>query len=141
VTYQTGSIAGSDLIEEQIKLVLDIVPVEIHLEILPGHIPATGGRPLPRPLHLISPKEDPLNGASIGIQGNRDRAGTLDGWVILNLPKQGKEVPCAMTCHPVVSVGNNSRADDSSFADNNTITGGNSKEIDKSIIDDKRTTE
>lgn len=39
VTCQTGSIARFDLIEEPVKLVLDIVPVEIHLEILPGHIP------------------------------------------------------------------------------------------------------
>jgi hypothetical protein len=74
-----------------------------------------------------------LNGASIGIQRNRDRAGTLGGWVMLNLPELGKKVPCALTCHRVVSIGDNSRADYSNFADDNTITNNNSKEIDKYI--------
>jgi hypothetical protein len=64
--------------------------------------------------------------------------GTLGEWVMLNLPKQGKKIPCALTCYNVVSASNNSSADDNSIAGDNSTLGDSSSGGDKGLSNDSR---
>lgn len=40
--------------------------------------------------------------ASLGMAWYRDRAGTLGGWMFLNIPKRRQQIKCAITCYHVV---------------------------------------
>jgi hypothetical protein len=93
--------------EERIMQVLDQTPVKIHLEFLAGQISLADGEP--KYLQNITSK--PSNGASIGIKGNTDVAGTLGGWVVLNLPKENKRVRCALTCYHVIRASDDNTTD------------------------------
>lgn len=99
--------------EDQVMRVLDQIPVKIYLEILAGEITLADGEPL----YLDNITSKPSNGASISIKGNTDRVGTLGGWVMLNLPKENKRIPCALTCYHVI------RASDDSIANYTDING------------------
>lgn len=96
-----GSACDYDEAEDHILQILTAVSVEVHLEFLPGQItPATPQSGLPLNLDDTPPK--PLNGSSIGVGGNTSEAGSLGGWVVLNLPKQRLTIRCAITCYHVV---------------------------------------
>ncbi|KAK2849621.1 hypothetical protein FQN49_005576 [Arthroderma sp. PD_2] len=86
--------------EDRILAILEQVPATIHLEFLPGQIsfPRGGGHPK----FLQNVTETPLNGASISIQGNNKDAGSLGGWVWLNIPHRNIRTRCAITCYHVV---------------------------------------
>jgi hypothetical protein len=83
--------------EESVLKVLEAVTPEVHLEFLPGRIDlgAPGGD---KPLSLRRVRKQLFNGASIGVRGKVDEAGTLGGFMLLNLPKQRQSIPCALTC-------------------------------------------
>ncbi|PGH09634.1 hypothetical protein AJ80_07663 [Polytolypa hystricis UAMH7299] len=104
VYCKPGSTCNFDKVEEEMLKTLDKIPpeLEIHLEFLRGEIKllAGYGEPIPEYLREITPK--PRNGASIGVEGRTDEAGTLGGWLILNLPKERREICCALTCYHVV---------------------------------------
>lgn len=100
VFCRPGTSCDYQTAEDEIMKILDTASHRIHLEFLPGEIlllPETAKKakyldPLPI---------KPLNGSSLGIEGNRDKAGTLGGWLFLNLPKQNP-IKCAVTCYHVV---------------------------------------
>ncbi|KAK2811526.1 hypothetical protein FQN50_002149 [Emmonsiellopsis sp. PD_5] len=99
IVYCTpGSRFDLDQAEERLVEVLANVPIEIQLEILPGEIiPGFGGGPT----FLEDITAKPRNGASIGIADKPAAAGTLGGWVFLNLPDR-RQVKCALTCYHVI---------------------------------------
>ena len=94
-----GSSCDFEKVEDKIIQILETVPLVIHLEFLPGRITDQG---VHGPQHLLNTSEKPLNGASIGIEGDMEKAGSLGGWVVLNLPKQEKKIQCVLTCYDVI---------------------------------------
>lgn len=90
-----------ETVENKVIEVLDMTSQHIYLEFLPGSISASllGGR---EPVVINGITQKPLNGSSIGIQGNNNRAGSLGGWCFLNLPKENRRIPCAMTGYSVI---------------------------------------
>ncbi|KAK2760387.1 hypothetical protein FQN54_002457 [Arachnomyces sp. PD_36] len=91
---------GYDKAEESLLEVLQMSPVDIHLEILPGEItPCVSSDN--RPCYLSNPPPKPLNGSSTSVGGETREAGTLGGWVILNLPNL-QTIQCGLTCYNVV---------------------------------------
>jgi hypothetical protein len=96
-----GSTCNFEFAEEQIRKILDTVPMEIYLEILSGKIRLATPKLDKKSLMLWENPKKPSNGASISIRGRTDEAGTLGGWVTLNLPKQ-MPVKCALTCYHVI---------------------------------------
>ncbi len=111
-----GATGNFESAEEEINQILNTTPIKIHVEILLGQITLADVVD-ERPVHLTNIPAKPYNGASIGIEGNKDAAGTLGGWVILNLPKQKKQIPCALTCYHVI------RASDKSIAEHTDKNG------------------
>ena len=84
--------------EDRLMQLLNKVPMQVHLEILAGEISLAEGKPI----FLDDIPQKPRNGASISIQGNTSDAGSLGGWLTLNLPKDKKRIKCALTCYHVV---------------------------------------
>ncbi|OAL72647.1 hypothetical protein A7D00_3649 [Trichophyton violaceum] len=98
--------------EDRLLDILNELDISVYLEFLPGRVFANRGpRPLPMRIHVEDLPEKPTNGSSIGVKGNETRAGTLGGWLILNLPREQRQIKCALTCYHVI------RGDDSSVTD------------------------
>lgn len=98
--------------EDRLLDILNELDISVYLEFLPGRVFANPGpRPTPMYTHVEDLPETPTNGSSIGIKGNEISAGTLGGWLILNLPKEQRQIKCALTCYHVI------RGDDSSATD------------------------
>lgn len=94
-----GSSSNFDVVERQIMEVLRNVPFDVYLEILPGAVmPLKAGKPVV--LEDISAK--PRNGDSISIEGRTNEAGSLGGWLTLNLRQPFRRPKCALTCYHVV---------------------------------------
>jgi hypothetical protein len=97
-----GSECDFNRAEESVLSVLEAVTLEIHLEFLPGRIDLAAPG-VDKPMFLRHVPEKPFNGASISVKGKVDEAGTLGGWMLLNLPEQRRlPVSCALTCYHVV---------------------------------------
>lgn len=94
-----GSSFNFDLVLSQILHLLDNTTLDIRVEILPGEIVSSRDGD---PIFLRSLPEKPLNGASISIEDRGDGAGTLGGWVYLNIPGTPRPIKCALTCYHVV---------------------------------------
>lgn len=73
---------------------------QIHLEFLIGHLRLLQERES-KPKFLSDLADNPVNGSSLGIEGNTDSAGTLGGWMFLNLPGHAP-IKCALTCCHVI---------------------------------------
>jgi hypothetical protein len=96
-----GSTCNYEKAEDQLLEVLRAVSLEVHLEFLPGKITLSALQAA-APHFLYDIPEKPLNGSSIGVEGNTSEAGSLGGWVVLNLPRQHQAIRCAITCYHVV---------------------------------------
>ncbi|EFQ99420.1 hypothetical protein MGYG_02430 [Nannizzia gypsea CBS 118893] len=86
--------------EAEIIQVLEKVPSRIHVEFLPGQVHLS--QPNGLPIYLSGLPGYPQNGSSIGVKGNSKQAGSLGGWVLLNLPQEKQAIPCALTCYHVI---------------------------------------
>ncbi|EZF35459.1 hypothetical protein H109_04366 [Trichophyton interdigitale MR816] len=104
-----------DFVEAEDRLldILNELDISVYLEFLPGRtvLANPGPKPMPMYTHVEDLPEKPTNGSSIGVKGNETSAGTLGGWLILNLPKEQRQIKCALTCYHVI------RGDDSSTTD------------------------
>ena len=109
VFCRPGTSCDYEAAEDEIMKVLDTASHRIHLEFLPGEILLLPE--IAKKAKYLDPLPlKPLNGSSLGIAGNRDKAGTLGGWMFLNLPNQKQQIKCAVTCYHVV------RSDDKTVA-------------------------
>ncbi|EGE07991.1 hypothetical protein TEQG_06978 [Trichophyton equinum CBS 127.97] len=98
------SVSDFPAVEEKILNILNELDIAVFLEILPGKLVLTNPGFILRRMR-ISPEElpeHPVNGSSIGVKGRGDSAGTLGGWLILNLPREKRQIKCALTCYHVV---------------------------------------
>lgn len=96
-----GSSCDYDKAEERLLQILKAVPLDVHLEFLPGKItPPARGAVAAR--FLYNTPRKPVNGSSIGVEGKTSEAGSLGGWVTLSLPKQHRTIRCAITSYHVV---------------------------------------
>ncbi|KAK2816788.1 hypothetical protein FQN49_007982 [Arthroderma sp. PD_2] len=99
------SICEFAAVEERLLGILNTIETQIHLEFIPGRVVlARPGSPHPRPMRQQprSLSENPVNGSSIGVKGREAEAGTLGGWLILNLPREKRQVKCALSCYHVI---------------------------------------
>ncbi|DAA74440.1 TPA_exp: Uncharacterized protein A8136_3407 [Trichophyton benhamiae CBS 112371] len=91
--------------EAEILQVLEKVTSRIYVEFLPGQVHLS--QPNELPIYLSGLSENPQNGSSIGVKGNSKEAGSLGGWLLLNMPQEKQAIPCVLTCyHDVRSTDN-----------------------------------
>lgn len=103
-----GSSADFTDVEEQVIQALNDIPFDIYVELLPGTV---------YPVHTSEPifmahiAAEPQTGDSISIEGKTNDAGSLGGWVNLNLRQPSRQVKCALTCYSIVKPGDESVAE------------------------------
>ncbi|EFR03562.1 hypothetical protein MGYG_06558 [Nannizzia gypsea CBS 118893] len=101
-----------DFVEAEDRLldILNELDISVYLEFVPGKLVLANPGPKPTPMYVL-PQDlpaKPENGSSIGVMGNDTNAGTLGGWLLLNLPREKRQIKCAMTCYHVVRGNDNS---------------------------------
>lgn len=98
------SVCDFAAIEEKILNILNELDISMFLEILPGKLVSTNPGYILRRMRIAPEElpEHPVNGSSISVKGRGDSAGTLGGWLILNLPQENRQIKCALTCYHVV---------------------------------------
>lgn len=116
VFCRPGASCDYETAENEIMKILDTASHRIHVEFLPGEILLLPEF-IKKGMNLYPLPLKPLNGSSLGIAGNRDKAGTLGGWMFLNLPNQEQQMKCALTCYHVV------RSDDKTAASHTDTQG------------------
>ena len=110
VFCHSGSSCEFQKVEGQLMTILEAIPILVHLEFLPGRITLFAPSEDTKARVVTSIPEKPLNGSSISTRGNTTNAGSLGGWVMLNLnPKH--MVPCFLTCYHVVRSADNDVGD------------------------------
>ncbi|KAK2759782.1 hypothetical protein FQN54_002516 [Arachnomyces sp. PD_36] len=87
--------------EDKICRILETIHIDVHLEFLVGESMLLDYVKYPNP-HVIEVTEKSVNGSSVCIRGGQKKAGSLGGWVYLNLPGGHAPIPCAITCYHVV---------------------------------------
>ncbi|KAM5447311.1 hypothetical protein MaudCBS49596_006075 [Microsporum audouinii] len=90
--------------EDRLLEILNDVEIQVYLEFIPGRVvlanPGFIRRAMRHEPELLP--ENPVNGSSIGVKGRATEAGTLGGWLTLNLPQEKRQIKCALTCYHVV---------------------------------------
>ncbi|KAK2762329.1 hypothetical protein FQN54_001339 [Arachnomyces sp. PD_36] len=110
VYCRPGASCDYQAAEDEILKVLDTASHRIHVEFLPGEISLLSE--ISKKAIILQPLSlSPMNGSSLGIAGDRIKAGTLGGWVFLNLPSQEKRIKCVLTCYQVVPFDGDTIAD------------------------------
>lgn len=86
-----GSSCNFEVAEERIIEVLNGATCHIYLEFLPGNVTLLKDDP-GKPMYLHDHSDKCVNGSSMSVEGNTTRAGSLGGWMFLNLPEKGRQI-------------------------------------------------
>ena len=103
-----------EIIEKSIVATVEAsssLSAQIYVEMLPGYVMPLISQELSAPLPKIHRILDPRNGSSIGPRGTTMDAGTLGAWVDFQGPGKAMKERCFLTCHHVISPGDDANKD------------------------------
>lgn len=101
IFFHEGSQSDFDTLNSNLARIMKTANVELYHEIQVGSVWEAWSIRDKAKLYNTIP-ETASNGASIGLKGDIERAGTLGGWLMLNIPKC-PPVKVAITCHHLIS--------------------------------------
>lgn len=102
VYCRPGVLAKFDSAEDQLIRLFQESTLNVHIELLPGALIESATIDLGTPLSFPDIPRKPVHGSSISPEGGKD-AGSLGGWLYLNLPGRHSQ-KCMLTCYHVVRV-------------------------------------
>lgn len=100
VYCRPGIPADFDSAEDQLIRLFQEATVDVHIELLPGAVGDSATVDLGMPISFPHIPRTPVHGSSISPEGE-EGAGSLGGWVQLNLPGRHPQ-KCMLTCYRAV---------------------------------------
>lgn len=101
IFFHEGSRSDFDTLNSNLAKIIKTASAKLYHEIQVGSVREAWSIREKAKLYNAIP-ETASSGASIGLKGDIERAGTLGGWLMLNIPKS-PPVKVAITCHHLIS--------------------------------------